>query len=56
MLFISIVLFAQKRIAPTKNLDAYAGTWVYQANDTIFFMNSIDKGIVKERFSKLFGR
>lgn len=35
LLFISTVLFAQKRISPTKNLDAYAGTWVYQANDTI---------------------
>lgn len=36
LLFISTVLFAQKRISPTKNLDAYAGTWVYQSNDTIF--------------------
>lgn len=36
LLFISTVVFAQKGIAPTKNLDAYVGTWVYQSNDTIF--------------------
>lgn len=36
LLLISTVGFAQKEIAPTKNLDAYAGTWIYQSNDTIF--------------------
>ena len=36
LFFISTVSFAQKEIAPTKNLDAYIGTWMYQSNDTIF--------------------
>ncbi|WP_367114557.1 DUF6705 family protein, partial [uncultured Bacteroides sp.] len=26
----------QKNVFPTKNLDAYVGTWVYQNNDTVF--------------------
>ena len=29
-------LMGQKSVLPTKNLDAYVGTWVYQNNDTIF--------------------
>ena len=29
-------LMGQKSVSPTKNLDAYVGTWVYQNNDTIF--------------------
>lgn len=36
LFFISTVSFTQKEIAPTKNLDAYIGTWMYQSNDTIF--------------------
>ena len=36
LFFISTVSFAQKEIAPTRNLDAYIGTWMYQSNDTIF--------------------
>ena len=28
LFFISTVSFAQKEIAPTKNLDAYIGTWM----------------------------
>ena len=36
LFFISTISFAQKEIAPTKNLDAYIGTWMYQSNDTIF--------------------
>lgn len=38
LLFISTVSFAQKEIAPTKNLDTYIGTWVYQS--MIRFLNS----------------
>ena len=29
-------LMGQKSVLPTKNLDAYVGTWVYQNSDTIF--------------------
>ena len=29
-------LMGQKSVSPTKNLDAYVGTWVYQNSDTIF--------------------
>ena len=36
LLFISTAVRAQKSIVPTKNLDAYIGTWIYQSNDTIF--------------------
>lgn len=35
-LFLSAQLVLPKEIAPTKNLDAYIGTWMYQSNDTIF--------------------
>ncbi len=36
LLFIGTFTFAQKKITPTKNLDAYVGTWVYASNDSIF--------------------
>ena len=36
LFFISTVSFAQKEIAPTKNLDAYIGTWMYQSNEILF--------------------
>ena len=29
-------VMGQKNVFPTKNLDAYVGTWVYQNNDTVF--------------------
>ena len=49
LLFISTVIFAQKEIAPTKNLDAYTGTWVYQSNDTIFKI-VLKKGHVESEY------
>ena len=54
LLFISTVIFAQKEIAPTKNLDAYTGTWVYQSNDTIFKI-VLKKGTVFTDISIPFG-
>ena len=29
-------VMGQKKVSPTKNLDAYVGIWVYQNNDTVF--------------------
>ena len=49
LLFISTVIVAQKEIAPTKNLDAYTGTWVYQSNDTIFKI-VLKKGHVESEY------
>ena len=49
LLFISTVIFAQNEIAPTKNLDAYTGTWVYQSNDTIFKI-VLKKGHVESEY------
>lgn len=42
-------LMGQKSVRPTKNLDAYVGTWVYQNNDTIFKIR-LQKGQKVGRF------
>ncbi|WP_291589103.1 DUF6705 family protein [Bacteroides sp.] len=36
LLVVTTNITAQKIVRPTKNLEAYVGTWVYQKNDTIF--------------------
>lgn len=36
LLLMSAISFAQQKVYPTKNLDTYVGTWLYQSNDTIF--------------------
>ncbi|MCD7927041.1 MAG: hypothetical protein LUI85_21090 [Bacteroides sp.] len=46
LLFISTITFAQKEITPTKNLDAYVGTWVYASNDSIFKI-TLKRGLVE---------
>ncbi|MCD7927042.1 MAG: hypothetical protein LUI85_21095 [Bacteroides sp.] len=46
LLFISSITFAQKEITPTKNLDAYVGTWVYASNDSIFKI-TLKRGIME---------
>lgn len=35
-LVVSNTITAQKNVRPTKNLDSYEGTWIYQKNDIIF--------------------
>ena len=35
-LVVSNTITAQKNVRPTKNLDSYVGTWIYQKNDIIF--------------------
>ncbi len=43
-LVVSNTITAQKNVRPTKNLDSYEGTWIYQKNDIIFKKIKLQKG------------
>ena len=43
-LVVSNTITAQKNVRPTKNLDSYEGTWIYQKNDIIFKIK-LQKGL-----------